>query len=234
MADRRRSREPESEDRLGAWLPEPGTVVTVGGEEWSQTWTSRIEHRDGASLVVVAPTLGPGEPLDAAPGTPIVLGWATEAGYLEADGVLTGHSVDVVLTWEVDANRVRRQQRRAAFRLRVALPVAVLPDTSDGRLVAVAETPSQGRTRDLSEVGLRCVLPEELTPEVGDQVIVSVQLPGESEPVTSRAEVVRVSEAHRGEVEAGLAFAEVDVERADRVRRFVFAEQLERRAGRRG
>lgn len=236
MSDRRRGRaaDADASERLGAWLPTPGTVVTVAAGDTDRTWTTRVEHRQGSTLIVVAPTFARGVPVDAVPGTPIVLGWTAEDGYLEADAVLTDHAIDVVLTWEVDASRVRRQQRRAAFRLPVALPIAVLPEPVAQRPVAAEEGQAAGRTRDLSEVGIRCVLPADDAPGAGDRVQVSVGLPGEDEPVLARAEVVWVREPLGREVEVGLAFVDADEERADRLRRFVFAEQLERRAGRVG
>lgn len=229
MRERRRRQEDPEDARLGAWLPAPGTVVTLGGQQWSRTWASRVEHREGNAVIVVAPTRPRGEPIDAEPGTPIVLGWATDQGYLEAEGVLTGTAVDVVLTWEVDASKVRRQQRRRAFRLPVALPVAVAPSVprSESTPTGVAE----GETLDVSEVGVRCLLPRAEAPEVGDRAELSVGIPDEP-PLLTVVEVVW-RERHDAEFEQlGLTFVDEDAERAERLRRFVFAEQLERRAGR--
>ncbi len=231
MRERRRRQEDPADARLGAWLPAPGTVVTVGGEPWSRTWASRVEHREGNAVIVVAPTRPRGEPIDAEPGTPIVLGWATDQGYLEAEGVLTGTAVDVVLTWEVDASKVRRQQRRRAFRLPVALPVAVAPRVTPSGPVPVPRGPVQGETLDVSEVGIRCLLPRSEAPEVGDRAELSVGIPDEP-PLLTVVEVVW-RRRHDAEFEEfGLTFVDDDAERAERLRRFVFAEQLERRAGR--
>ncbi len=229
MRERRRRQEDPDDARLGAWLPAPGTVVTVGGQQWSRTWVSRVEQREGNALVVVAPTRPRGEPVDAEPGTPIVLGWATDQGYLEAEGVLTGTSLDVVLTWEVDASKVRRRQRRRAFRLPVALPVAVVPSTDRPGRVAATEGAVQGQTLDVSEVGVRCLLPLAEAPEVGDRAELSVGIRDEP-PLITTVEVVW-RRRHDAEFEEfGLTFVDDDAERAERLRRFVFAEQLERRS----
>lgn len=216
-----------SGERIGSWLPSPGTVVTISGGQLPGTWTSRVEYREGTAVVVVAPTQTRGEPVDAPPGTPIVIGWASEQGYLEADGVLTDTAVDVVLTWEVDASHVRRRQRRAAFRLPVALPIAVVAGLGDqGRRAAPV---LEGETRDVSEVGVRVLLPRRDAPAVGDHVEITVRMP-DQEPLESVAEVVWSRKYDVEANEVGLMFVDDNEHRAERLRRFVFAEQLERRA----
>lgn len=228
MSERRKDAEAPDEARLSTWLPEPGTVVSIGSHDGEHSWTSRVEHLDGTAVVVVAPTAG-GRPVPLPPGSPIVIGWATELGYLEAEGVLTDTAVDVVLTWEVDANRVLRKQRRAAFRLPVALPIAMLERSREAPVDGVS--PVEGRTRDVSEVGVRCVLPMPDAPETDDEVLVTVAIPDE-EAISSRARVVWSRPSNSSHVEVALAFSEDDHQRAERLRRFVFAEQLDRRAGR--
>lgn len=240
MRGRSRRQEEPPDARLGAWLPAPGTVVTVGGQKWSRTWTSRVEHREGNVLIVVAPTRPRGEPIEAELGTPILLGWATDQGYLEADAVLTGTAMDVVLTWQVDASRVRRQQRRRAFRLPVALPLKVVPEeagaghapASDAPAsdASASDAPVQGQTLDVSEVGVRCLLPRVEAPEVGARVEISVAIRDEP-PLLTTVDVVW-RRRHDAEFEEfGLDFVDDDAERGERLRRFVFAEQFERRSG---
>jgi hypothetical protein len=205
-------------------LPAVGTVgeVTIDGHD--RRWLTRIDDRDGTHLVLVAPTRPRGEAILPEVGAVVRFGWAAETGFREAAGVLAGTGEDVVATWVLAVRTVEKRQRRGAFRLAVSVPV---------ELVLGARTLA-AITRDLSEGGLRCVLPLGSQGEPGDRVEVRLALP-DAPPVEAAATVVRrrvepPSAAGPGEVELGVAFVDADPSRAEALRRFVFAEQLRRRS----
>lgn len=220
LARRERTGRGPGEGSPEAWLPTPGTVVEVGIPDSEHAWTTRIEHRDGTVLVLVAPTVTQGETVAAEPGTELLVSWPTELGKFEAVCQLTGSEVDVVLTWQVEAVRLKRQQRRAAYRLPVAVPVKV----DDGTKVL------GGATSNVSELGVGFRVAAREAPQIGDEVEVTVQLPGHV-TLTVPAEVVRIRDVPGPDVEVGLRFLTDDPEMVDELRRFVFVEQLARRQG---
>lgn len=198
-------------------LPPVGTVVAAG--LGAHRWPTRVETVAPAGLEVVAPTRTLGEAILPDPGTEVTVSWTTDLGEMVASGSLTGTGFDVVPTWQVAVARVERHQRRAAYRLPVALPLTLRATAGSEEL----------RTNDLSEGGLRCRLPVAGAPEPGTVLEGSLELP-DGVVVLLRLRVVRVSEPSDGEVDVGIAFEDVDAAAAEHVRRFVFEEQLRRRA----
>lgn len=194
--------------------------MQVGLPDSEHAWRTRIEHRDGTVLVLVAPTVTQGDTVATEPGTELLVSWPTELGVFEAVCQLTGTEVDVVLTWQVEAVRLKRQQRRAAYRLPVAVPVKV----DDGRKVL------GGSTSNVSELGVGFLVQARDAPQVDDEVDVTVQLPGQV-ILTVPAKVVRIRDVPGPQVEVGLRFLTDDQDAVDELRRFVFAEQLARRQG---
>lgn len=186
--------------------------------ERDHRWLTRVEWSHGDILCVVAPLRDDGEPYPLEPGEGLTVGWSTEVGYLVAVGALRGYGEDVIATWGIAVSRVERQQRRAAFRL--PLSAAVKIRGSSAEIV--------GRTCDLSEGGLRCTQPRRNAPELGETVHVELELPDE-EPVIARAKVVRHREVDATKVDIGLSFVVIDAEETERIRRFIFEEQLRRR-----
>jgi hypothetical protein len=198
-------------------LPPAGTVVAAG--LGSHRWPTRVETVAATALEVVAPTRTLGEAILPDPGTDVTVSWTTDLGEMVASGTLAATGFDVVPTWQVAVSRVERHQRRAAYRLPVALPLTLRGGSGTDQL----------HTSDLSEGGLRCRLPVARTPEPGTAFDGSLELP-DGVVVLLRLRVVRVSEPSDGEVDVGLAFEDVDPAAAEHVRRFVFEEQLRRRA----
>lgn len=76
---------------------------------------------------------------------------------------------------------------------------------------------------------LRCTQPRRTAPDLGDTVHVELTLP-EAEPVIAPAKVVRHREVDAGTVDIGLEFVVIDAEATERLRRFIFEEQLRRRS----
>lgn len=210
-----------SESRqLRRCLPAEGTVVELTLGRSQHGWRTRVEQLDGTRVLVVAPTQEDGRALEVPPATAAALTWPAQEALLRADGRLDGGDVDVVPRWWVDLDRVTRVQRRDAYRLRVARPVVLL----------VEGTHLSGVTEDLSEGGALVVVPAPLQAEAGQPVRVRLGL-AEGEILLLDAEVVRVAPTSDGAAELGLRFRDLDGELADRVRRFVLAEQMRRRGG---
>lgn len=204
-------------DRLP--LPADGKVVEVAMVERDHRWLTRVEWSHGDVLCVIAPLRDDGEPYPLQPGEALTVGWSTEVGYLVALGALRGYGQDVIATWGIGVSRVEQQQRRSAFRLPLSTPVKVRGSSTE----------ITGRTSDVSEGGLRCTQPRRNAPELGETVHVELELPGE-ESVIARAKVVRHREVDATNVDIGLAFVVIDAEETERIRRFIFEEQLRRRS----
>jgi hypothetical protein len=199
-------------------LPRVGAVVAFEFDGLNRTWRTRVEWAAGANLVIVAPTRPMGDPLDLPdPERQVSIGWPTEAGYFEALGRVTGHGTDTVALWTVAVQTVRKRQRRSAYRLPAVLPV----------VVSVAHRPIPGETKDVSEGGLRCLLPPRTDLFPGEHVQLSLTLP-ETGEVSASAKVVRRLEDPAG-IDIGLSFVEDDDVRSDALRQYVFSEQLRRR-----
>lgn len=201
-------------------LPDAGAIVEVAVIGRARPpWPTRVEWMEGWALEVVAPLRHDGTPWPIEPGWSLTIGWPTDRGFMEGTGVYRGAGRDVVTTWIVDIARVERRQRRNAYRL--PLRVAVSFDVG-GRII-------DGTSHDLSESGLQCVVPARHAPRRGEVVAFELALP-ELEPLTAEGRVVRCRERSATEMELGVAFTRVEAERVEQLRRFVFAEQLRRRA----
>jgi hypothetical protein len=194
-----------------------------------RTWRTRVEAEDGSRLVVVAPTAEAGQPLPFERGGAVVVRWPTDLGLVTAEGILVSTETDVVDNWVVEVKRTAREQRRAAYRLPVALEAVV-------RAAGGPSVPTDARTENVSEIGIACtiVLPE--APEVGAEVEITLAVPG-GVPVIARATVVRSEEVtERGDPERqfrlGLHLVDDDPHRREQLRRYVLDEQM-RRLGRR-
>ena len=196
-------------------LASPGTLVELGLEGMDRIWRTRVEDAEEDSLLVVAPTYRDGAPYPADEDRTVLLTWVTDAGLVRAQGSVTGTDVDVVPRWWITVVSLAREQRRGAFRLRIARPVRVAVDGSQ----------LSGVTRDLSETGALVVVPAPVTAQIGQQVRVRIALTPEEELLLN-AEVVRVAGAVHGQDGLGLRFIGLDEQLADRVRRFVLQEQF--------
>jgi c-di-GMP-binding flagellar brake protein YcgR len=205
-------------------LPAVGTVVEVAQPDRGVRRRSRVEHVAAMQVWVVAPLHPAGEAWPLEPGTALELTWATERGVRTAHGALDRVEQDTVAVWVVTVARVEETQRREAYRLDLALPAHVV-----GSSFEVA-----GTLRDLSETGVRLRLPASTGLALGDEIRVEVEL-GSEGAVGHRGRVVRLrtgtpnGELGHDELEAGVRLLQLEREDVERLRRFVFEEQLRRR-----
>jgi hypothetical protein len=221
-----RRRRPASDGRRTVELPRVGAIVEVELPGRDLTWRSRVEQIDGATLRVAAPVGDSGGPVILPDGALIRLCWPTTLGITVLDGTADGtEHHDVGSCWLVQARTSARTQRRAAFRLPIALDVTL----ARGGLAALAATVD---TLDISELGIACLVPQAEVLEAGDELWVSFTLPT-GEVVHGRTEVRRLArrlrrdEAHLRRVV--LVFSDEDPVRRERLRRFVVDRQMQRR-----
>lgn len=206
-------------------LPTRGALVAVEVDGLAAPATTRVEWVDGWQLTVVAPTRRSGQAVAVAPATPVAVEWGDQAGWWRAATSVAGIDRDVVTVWRLATERVERWQRRRAFRLETVVPVVL---HAGGRSIETA-------TRDLSEGGLRCRVPAELAPSDGELLEVDLLLPAEHGGALAGvpARVVRVEWPQPPHAELGLAVEPGEQpERSqvvERLRRYVFEEQLEQR-----
>ena len=208
-------------------VPDEKTVVDVVGVEDGRVATSIVEELSGDEIVLTRP-LDRQQPLNPEPGTRLELIWK------DAEGLLA-LPVTVMAREQAGAAvlRVRRAgpaapgQRRSAVRAPLVLPIQL----SSG--------PQQlpGRTVDISEGGLRCVLdaadrsatdPDERpgsTPSgplaVGHRATLVIAFA--TAVVDSGAEVVRRHVREDGRRELSLRFVGMPEFTRDLIRRQVFA-----------
>lgn len=212
-------------------LPAVGAIVGVIRVEGDRTWRTRVEGTEELTICVVAPLRPAGESFAFGPAEPLQVVWANDRGVLVASGTLRAIEHDVVDLWVIDVLQVERSQRREAFRLPLTAPIVV---------GGWGQT-SAGETRDLSETGLRCRLPARSAPAPGDAVEATLELPEQPSlvlagAVAHRDEVTRplseriATNSPAPEVELGIAFVGLDAAVTERLRRFVFDEQLRRRS----
>lgn len=199
--------------RSGPW-PDVNQRIEIFGSGWGSRLSSRVEDRRGARLAVAVPqdpnTL---RPLDR-PTDRVALQWTTlrGIGMVEAD-VVAASRAGIVPTWELvgRGDPVLFQRRRFA-----RVPV-VLPGRVTGRRGAWGLT-----ILDVAEGGIRCVVPQ-LAPFESDEILeVSFDVDG---LLTARAEVVRWGPAPGG-VNIIFRFTDLSRSDADRLRRFVFRQEL--------
>jgi hypothetical protein len=173
---------------------------------------------------VVAPTYR-GDLLDPDPDTLWLMTWVSERGRWELPVCRTdADGPGPRCWWLTPAGSIRRNQRRSFYRAPCMGAVAV-------DLLADPFATLLGRTLDLSEGGLRCLLPSAGI-DPGTPVVVRLSLDGLRgvfEGVVRRtvrpARAARVAGWHR---EAAIAFDDPEVH-GDALRRFVAREQLRQR-----
>jgi hypothetical protein len=180
------------------------------------------------------------------PGTPCTLEWPGPHGIWVLPVTFVGEQQvrDGLWAWQMEVLAPARQTERRSFvRVDWALPLILEPMTvgearqtsgRGGRATLVAEHPPPvlpGRTLNISEGGLRCLLPRPaLTAGVG--VCAKLEIAGVPFDLPARAEWVRPTGRHPAE-EFDTAVSFDDPGRyGDRLRPLLFAEQLRiRRAG---
>ena len=206
--------------RPGPW-PEVNQRVEIFGSAWGTWLASRIEDRWGDRLVVAVPQ----DPVEARPvNRPadwVAVRWTHPRGIGMLEATVTAATrAGIVPTWEL----VARGQPALFQRRRYARVPVVLPGRATGRRGAWGLT-----ILDVAEGGIRCLAPQVAPFDPGEPVEVSFDVDGLD--LTVRAEVVRWALAPGG---VTIVFRFVDLPRpeADRLRRFVFRQELAHPSGR--
>lgn len=215
------------------------TTDDVEGHPYVHDIPSRIED-------IAEPVAGtPRELLIAAPryegnlalpaeGGLAVLTWPTQRGLMELPVHFAGTTtLGVLQVWRMHvAGPALRTERRKYFRVTVCLPVRVALGTGS---VGVGIKPSMdltlaGHTVDLSEGGLRCLVPG---PPLAPGASLMIWLQVEDSQMELQATVVRSDPAENDEsgeglCETSLRFIDAG-QHADAMRRIVFTQQLRAR-----
>jgi hypothetical protein len=200
--------------QTGPW-PKINQHVEIFTSAWGSWLPSRVEDCEGDRLVVAVPqdsdTLRPIEqPVDW-----VALRWTTSRGIgmLEAT-VITVTRAGIVPTWELHS----RGEPALFQRRRHARVPVILSGEAVGRRGAWSVT-----ILDLAEGGIRCVASQVAPFDPGESVEVSFDVDGQL--FSTRAEVVRWGNAPGG-VTIVFRFTDMTRNDADRLRRFVFRQQL--------
>lgn len=197
-------------------LPPLGALVRAALPTHDVGLRSQIQDVVDDELVIAAPV----EADDVAPlqaGETLTLSWTNDRG-LHRLRVVLRERIDDPPRWRVEiASPVAREQRRDSYRVPVMGTVGLwLPDRWwTARLV------------DVSEGGLRCLLPGDLVVPEGTACEVSLDVvrPGLRLP----GEVLRVREGVDAMLDLGIRLTDVAPPVADELRRYVFDVQLAQR-----
>ena len=200
--------------RPGPW-PEVNQRVEIFASAWGTWLPSRVEDRRADRLVVAVPQ----DPAELRPVRPpeewLALRWTSPRGIgmLEAAVARTTRS-GIVPTWEL----VGRGQPALFQRRHYARVPVVLPGRAVGRRGAWGLT-----ILDVAEGGVRCLAPQVAPFDPGEPVEVSFDVEGQL--LSARAEVARWGLAPGG-VTIAFRFTDLPRSDADRLRRFVFRQEL--------
>jgi hypothetical protein len=200
--------------RLGPW-PEVNQRVEIFSSAWGDWLPSRVEDRSAGVLLVAVPQ-DPVEPrpVDRPTGF-VAVRWTTERGVGMLEATIDAASrAGIVPAWELAA----RGEPALFQRRRYARVPVVLPARAVGRRGAWGLT-----ILDVAEGGVRCLASQRAPFDPGEPVEVSFDVDGWL--LTTPAEVVRWGLAPGG---VTIVFRFVDLPRsdADRLRRFVFRQEL--------
>lgn len=206
---------PESVTRRPGPWPDVNQRIEIFSSLWGEWLASRVEDRRGNRLTVAVPQ----DPDAARPvGRPaefVALRWTTDRGVamLEA-AIAVATRAGIVPTWEL----VGRGDPALFQRRRYARVPVVLPGRAVGRRGAWGLT-----ILDVAEGGIRCLAPQRAPFDPGEAIEVSFDIGGQL--LTTRAAVVRWAVAPGG---VTVVFRFIDLSRgdADRLRRFVFRQEL--------
>jgi len=199
--------------RPGPW-PEVNQRVEIFGSAWGAWLLSRVEDRRGDRLVVAVPN-DPAEPRPVRRPTDwVALRWTNPRGIGMVEATVTAATrAGIVPTWEL----VGRGQPALFQRRRYARVPVVLPGRAVGRRGAWGLT-----ILDVAEGGIRCLASQPAPFDPGETVEVSFDIDG---GLTARTEVVRWGPAPGG-VTIVFRFTDLPRADADRLRRFVFRQEL--------
>lgn len=193
------------------------TPVDVVVGAWPSSVPSHIVWQNQHELAVKLPDALPAEILGVGVGVgeEVAVSWVDGDGAAEVDAVVVETLVDES-TWRLRVTMLPViVQRRDYVRLAVEMVVRV------GALT--------GRTLDISEGGARCALPTSASILTGAELPIVLEL--DDAELRTEGIVVRTGPAPAdGEAKISIHFSDLASKDADRVRRFIFAEQMRRRA----
>ena len=200
--------------RPGPW-PEVNQRVEIFGSLWGTWLPSRVEDRRPHRLVVAVP-LNPDrpEPLGR-PADFVAVRWTTPRGIGMVEATVTNATrTGIVPTWDLAGrgDPVLFQRRRYA-RVPVVLPARVITRRGAWGLTIL----------DLAEGGVRCLASQMVPFEPGEPIELGFDIDGLD--LSVQAQVVRWALAPGG---VTIVFRFVGLSRtdADRLRRFVFRQEL--------
>jgi hypothetical protein len=204
-------------------LPAIGSVLDLVPSSRSGTFLSWMDELAEDGLLVTTPCDGDRRPISLPLGERLDVVWSTPDGLRAVPAALAGIVLGELPRWRLEVVGVaQRGQRRDAVRAPLIAPVEL----------GLTVDPVLGRTVDLSEGGLRCVLdrtldPWHAVPDVGEVIRVAVALPD----LTLRclSEVTRLFPRQDGRVELSVRFIGLTEKDQDAVRRRVFTRLRELR-----
>lgn len=203
-------------------LPTLRTPVEVLSHHWGEWLPSRVEDGDKLRLTVAAPSTPTIPVLLPDPGDSVKVQWVCSRGLCELEARVDHCIRSPLPVWVMTplGAPVLYQRRRYA-RIEVALRVAYSLHRSN--------KPNEiGTTVNIGEGGMTCILSPAQLIEAGDtaQVIVSI----EGEPFYAQAHCLRTATTETGRKTASFRFEQLELHDADRIRRFIFHEEMRRRA----
>jgi PilZ domain len=213
----------------GVDFPDERTAVDVQTGSRDDVLVSFVEKAAGQELVLSVGQDATHRRVRLEPGELLDLIWRGPGELRAVPAELLAVDGGIAPTWRVRmTGPAARGQRRAAVRA----PMGFAVELSAG------EARFQGRTLDLSEGGVRCLLraagvPASAEqppppPEVGDVATVTVQLDGDR--ISCSAEVVRRHRRDDDHLELSLRLLDLGERREDVIRRHVFAGLRELRS----
>lgn len=200
--------------RPGPW-PAVNQRVEIFASAWGTWLPSRVEDRRAGVLVVAVPH-DPAEtrPVER-PSDFVALRWTSGRGIGMFEATITSATrAGIVPAWELTA----RGEPALFQRRRYARVPVVLPGRAVGRSGAWGVT-----ILDVAEGGIRCLAPERAPFDPGEPIEVSFDVDGIA--LAASAEVVRWGLAPGG-VTIVFRFTDLPRSDADRLRRFVFRQEL--------
>ena len=199
--------------------PDTKDIVDISLDSEAEPLVTMVEGNDPQEITIEAPVNRAGRLVNPPIGTGGLLVWRPAGGLQQAPVTVVRISRARPAQWGLRfTGAATKCQRRTFVRADVFLPALL---TVAGQQVAVTGV-------DLSEGGLRCLVPSEVRPSVRDSVRVTFDI-GVSLSVA--ADVMRTSRRNEdGHSEVGLCFTDLSIDNADRVRAYVFAQLRQLRA----
>jgi hypothetical protein len=202
--------------RPGPW-PEVNQRLEIFGSAWGAWLASRVEDRRADCLTVAVPrSTDPLRPM-AAPTEAVALRWTNPRGVGMVEALVRRATrAGIVPAWELVArgDPVLFQRRRYA-----RVPIVMV-----GRVTGLGRRRTWAVTiLDVAEGGIRCLASSSAPFDPVEPVRLAFDVDGA--PFTTRAQVVRFQPAPGG-VLVAFRFDELTRGDADRLRRFVFRQEL--------